>query len=425
MAYRAPAPLRAARASVPAPPTTTSVFLGCHPDFVDHPPLGQRLEGPRDVGRVYPVHRATGADDRVQAEDRLLRVLPGQPADHVDLGTDRPRRPRRRRFDSLQDGLGGAALVGRLDNLPADLGVHHHAHAGVFAPCFFHLLHREPLVRAAMPLPEDDFCLPELLRGGASVGQPPVPEHHLVQRDAHGVSGIPPQVLVREEQHFVAALKRPGEGPRRVAGSTHQPATLTDERLQRRGAVHVRHRDNGRPVVERLIDGVPRRVYVVRGRHVRHRTARRHVRQDDADILRRQDISGFGHKVDAAEEDVFDPLLVGGVTRKLEAVAGEVGVFDHFVALVVMPQHHEPLSQRCPCCRDPPVQLGGIHFEVGPRDVLLPADKRRLLSEGDGREHIGRAGVRSSTGRAIQRSPQPQGSAYLPSIPPYLVSKRH
>ena len=44
----------------------------------------------------------------------------------------------------------------------------------------------------------------------------------------------------------------------------------------------------------------------------------------------------LGHEVDAAEDDVFDALLVGGLAGELEAVAGEVGEVDDGVLLVVV-----------------------------------------------------------------------------------------
>ena len=49
----------------------------------------------------------------------------------------------------------------------------------------------------------------------------------------------------------------------------------------------------------------------------------------------------LGHEVDAAEDDVFDALLVGGLAGELEAVAGEVGEVDDRVLLVVVAEDHE------------------------------------------------------------------------------------
>jgi hypothetical protein len=45
--------------------------------------------------------------------------------------------------------------------------------------------------------------------------------------------------------------------------------------------------------------------------------------------------------VNAAKEDVLHVLLRGGVLSKLEAIAGEIGVLDDLVPLIVMPQDRQ------------------------------------------------------------------------------------
>ena len=53
------------------------------------------------------------------------------------------------------------------------------------------------------------FALADLLAREAAHFQIGIPDHHLVQRNAHLVAGPAAEVLVGEEQHLLA----PGEGP--------------------------------------------------------------------------------------------------------------------------------------------------------------------------------------------------------------------
>jgi hypothetical protein len=71
--------------------------------------------------------------------------------------------------------------------------------------------------------------------------------------------------------------------------------------------------------LEHAGDHVPGGVNVIRVGHVGHRTARRHVRQDDANLGPREDVRRFGHEVDAAEEHVLGLGLGGGVLGELAA----------------------------------------------------------------------------------------------------------
>ena len=81
---------------------------------------------------------------------------------------------------------------------------------------------------------------------------------------------------------------------------------------------------------------------VVRVGHIGHRAAGGHVREDDADL------SGFVRmSADSAmkwtpqKRTYSASFCCGGVLGELEAVAGEVGVLDDFVALVVVAEDDE------------------------------------------------------------------------------------
>ena len=225
-------------------------------------------------------------------------------------------------------------------------------------------------------------------------GLPPVPGHHLLEGDAHLVAGVASEVLVGEEEHLLAALEGVLERLGGVAGGADDALALAHERLEAGGAVHVRDWDDARAGAEGGGHLVPGRVDIAGIGHVGHGAAGGHVGEDDGDVGRREDVGGFGHEVDAAEEDELDALLAGGVLGELEAVAGEVGVLDHFVALVVVAEDDETIAEGGAGIVDALLKLRGGEAEVAAGDVLLPTDKGRLLHEGEGLKAVGGAGVR-------------------------------
>src|SRR6266540_4237736 len=84
-------------------------------------------------------------------------------------------------------------------------------------------------------LPEQDPAALQLFQGHAAqraVGAVVVPQSHPVQRHAHLGAGVATQVLVREEQHLLAALEGPLEHGCCVAGGADDAAVLAAERLQ-------------------------------------------------------------------------------------------------------------------------------------------------------------------------------------------------
>ena len=251
----------------------------------------------------------------------------------------------------------------------------------------------EALVGAAVALPEDDAGALELPLRVAAEGQAPVPRHHLLKRDAHLVAGVAAEVLVGEEEDLLATLEGVLKRLWGVAGGADDALTLADEALEAGGAVHIGDGDDAGGGVEGGGHLVPGGVDIAGVGHVGHRTASGHVGENHRDLGRGEDVGGLGHEVDAAEEDEVDALLVGGVLGELEAVAGEVGVLDDLVALVVVAENDEAAAEGGASGADALVDLFGRKAEVAAGDVLLPADKRGLLDEGEGLQAIGGAGV--------------------------------
>ena len=113
-------------------------------------------------------------------------------------------------------------------------------------------------------------------------------------------------------------------------------------------------------------------VHIFHRRHIGHGAAGGDVGQDDALLRPGQDAGGFGHKMDAAEDDEIGLGAAGGLLRQQERVALEIGVFDDFFALVMMPQDGHPAAQLPAGGADALIQLGGVEVQIG-RGELLPA----------------------------------------------------
>ena len=101
-----------------------------------------------------------------------------------------------------------------------------------------------------------------------------------------------------------------------------------------------------------------------------------------------EDAGGFGHEVDAAEDDVAGLGAGGGLLGEEEGIALEVGVLDDFLALVVMAEDGDVGAELLADVVDALVQLFGGAAQVF-RGNLLPADvDGDFLGEGLGREFV-------------------------------------
>ena len=103
-----------------------------------------------------------GQTERVEAHDRPVRVLVGEPLDEVDLG-GRCRSPTRRGGGHApDDDVGRPDEVRDLDDLVGALGVDHDDPVGVLGPERRHVLGAEPLVHRAVALPQEERRLLDL-----------------------------------------------------------------------------------------------------------------------------------------------------------------------------------------------------------------------------------------------------------------------
>ncbi len=120
--------------------------------------------------------------------------------------------PGGRGLDPVQDPLGGPDLVGDHHGLVRALGVHDHLTAGVLGSERLGVLRAETLVHGAPSAPEQERGLLDLVVLVPAELGVRVPHEHLGLGVTHVDRSVPTEVLVREEQDLVAAVRVPTRG---------------------------------------------------------------------------------------------------------------------------------------------------------------------------------------------------------------------
>ena len=196
-------------------------------------------------------------------------------------------------------------------------------------------------------------------------------------------------MLVRKEEHPLAAFEGPLEGLAGIRGSADQTAVATGEGLDVGRAVHVGH-GHGARGNPGLFERVPGLGDLLGGGHVGHRASGPEVGQDDGLAVCGEDVGALGHEVDAAEDDEFRCGPVSGGLRQLEGVSGHIGELDDLVALVVVAKDEGAIAERRPSGASPLHQgrVGGrgqltraVDPALGTR-VGLASEQEKRLSEG-------------------------------------------
>jgi hypothetical protein len=131
-----------------------------------------------------------------------------------------------------------------------------------------------------------------------------VPDHHLVEWNAHLEAGPAPEVLVGKEENLLATLERPGGNRAGVGRGAHDAAVRAAESLEIGSRIDVGHRRDFLLGVQDLAEFTPAAFDLGQVGHVRHRAARCQVRQDRRLLRLRHDVGDFGHEMHTAEHDV-------------------------------------------------------------------------------------------------------------------------
>ena len=154
-------------------------------------------------------------------------------------------------------------------------------------------------------------------------------------------------MLVGKEEDFFVAFKCPFECCRRVGGGAHQPAALATEGFDGGAGIHVGQRSDAAALIAGHAHAdqlFPAAFYLADLRHIGHGAAGIEIGQDDLLAIVGQNVRALSHEMDTAENDVF-----GAGTRRFlrqfVRVAAKVGKPNDFVALIMVPQHHDASAQ--------------------------------------------------------------------------------
>ncbi|CAE7760141.1 unnamed protein product [Symbiodinium sp. CCMP2592] len=316
----------------------------------------EAVEDPEEVGLVDAVHG--GAEALAVGEhgdfDAALAVLVGESVDEVDFCADGPAGSWCGVLDRVDYELGRSGEVGEIDDFFAALGVDEDLHG--FNACFEVFVVLADL--GAVFWCEEFWFSALCFLGVVDAG---------IARyvDPEGGGGVASEVLVWEEEDFDvfallawfgAAVHGPFEDLSGVGGGAAGAAVVSDECFDGGGGVDVGDGDDAAgpwliciEVMQGFVDEFPRFDGLLVVGHVGHGASCGEVWEDDLDGVGCEDVCGFCHEVDAAENDVGDGGVCfgavlddgGGELRELEGVSHEVGVLDDGVHLVVVSEDEE------------------------------------------------------------------------------------
>src|SRR5580693_9480727 len=166
----------------------------------------QVVQCPQKMLRGDAEHRGANAHAGIERHHFVIRKFLAEPIDQMNFGAHRPLRARRRCGDRLYDALGRADLVGGLGNLKAALRMNDYADARMLAAHAFDVAWGETLVDRAVALPQNYARSVNGLWGIPAEFLVRIPHNHLVQWNAHAKRRVAAKMLIREKQHFFAAL---------------------------------------------------------------------------------------------------------------------------------------------------------------------------------------------------------------------------
>lgn len=350
------------------------------------------IECPEEVGFVDAVHGC--AEALAIAEDADVDVaigtFAGDAVDEVNLGSDGPPAAGRGLAEGIEDVFGAAGQVGLVDDffgafrVNEDGGGGARGIGGVGGADLVAVFGAEEFVHGAMAGPEYDTSIAELFGGGAAEGIARAGAAGVVEAgfagdiEAEACGGVAAEVLIGQEEDsnvvvgigVVAPVHGPGEDAVGVGTGAAGPAASADKGLDGGGGVDVGDGDDARVsalATEGFVDEFPGVFGVVVLGHVGHGAPGGEVGEDDAHIVGGEHVGGFGHEVDAAEDDVSDGSFGGdacGDLAEFEAVAGVVGVADDVINLVVVAEDDEGVAECVSAEGDAFGELIGAEVEV-------------------------------------------------------------
>ena len=203
----------------------------------------------------------------------------------------------------------------------------------------------------AKSFPQDHFRVFNLFFAESTHRHVIVPDHHFLEWDSHLVTGIAAQVLIREKQNLFTPFERPVENVLSIGRGTDNTAVLTTKSFQIGRRVDVGDWSDAFVRVEDRIQLTPGALYLLEIRHVGHRATSRQIRQD-GDLFRpRNNVGHFSHEVHATKNNIFG-FGIGRLARQFQRVTREISVFEYFIALVVMAENDDSITEYLPRALD-------------------------------------------------------------------------
>src|SRR5256885_1535736 len=149
-----------------------------------------------------------------------------------------------------------------------------------------------------------------------------LPDEHLGRNTAFRMgnpldqmeSGVPAEMLVGQEQHLFSTLEGPAHHRCGIGTGAYGPAVLAGKRLDRRGRIHVRDRNNFQIAQGGKL--IPARFHLTDIGHIRHRAAGVKIRQNHDLLGSAQNIRAFRHEVHTTENNV-PGVGLGGLVGQL------------------------------------------------------------------------------------------------------------
>src|SRR5258708_5066272 len=280
-------------------------------------------------------------------------------------------------FDDLDQALGRSHSVSFLADLKATLRMHDDLDVRIFGANFVHVFRQEALMHGAMALPENHARAAQPVGSNPAHDHERVPDHALIERNAHGKRGVAAEVLVGKEKKFLVAFKGPAKGCGRVRRGANYSATLAAERFDGRSGVHVSQRRNAVALLageSHVHELVPATFDLADLGHVSHGASGVALWQDDLLAFMCEHIRALCHEVDAAEDNVFR-VSTRAFLGKFVGVTAKVGEANDFVALVVMAKDQSAGSERTTSSRN-----AGVHGVVGEHQVIFERARRGSLN---------------------------------------------
>ena len=266
--------------------------------------FGQVFHRPTEVGGINAEHGGTLADSGRKEKHSLVRLLPLETIDQVELRPHGPDGAGRSRTHRPDDKFSGTDQVGLIDDILVTLRMHDHLDVRILLPEVVHVRRLEHLMHAAMTFPQNEPRLPNRLDRIPAVRQEWIPDHHLLARHPHLVRRVPTQMLVREKQDFLAPTPGPLHDRPRIRRRTGNATMLAAEGLEDRRRVDIDHRRHGFFHRDQTSQRFPTLVHLLDGGHIGHRATGRHVRKYDDLVGAAEDVSGLRHEVDSAKDHI-------------------------------------------------------------------------------------------------------------------------